>query len=48
MNLSNLKKPKVTVGLPVYNGGQFIGDRLESLLLQTFTDFELIGNRFSR
>ena len=42
MNLSNLKKPKVTVGLPVYNGGQFIGDRLESLLLQTFTDFELI------
>lgn len=42
MSLSNGEKPKVSIGLPVYNGGQFIRKRLESLLSQTFTDFELI------
>jgi len=34
--------PKISIGMPVYNGGQFIRKRLESLLSQTFTDFELI------
>ncbi len=42
MNLSNDEKPKVSIGLPVYNGGKFIRKRLETLLSQTFTDFELI------
>ena len=42
MSLSNDEKPKVSIGLPVYNGGQFIRKRLKSLLSQTFTDFELI------
>ena len=42
MNLYNGKKPKVSIGLPVYNGDQFIRKRLESLLSQTFTDLELI------
>ena len=42
MNLSNSENPKVSIGLPVYNGDQFIRKRLETLLLQTFTDFELI------
>lgn len=35
-------KPKVSIGLPVYNGEKFLRNRLENLLSQTFTDFELI------
>jgi glycosyltransferase involved in cell wall biosynthesis len=38
----NKKSPRVTIGLPVYNGAQFIEEALDSLLAQTFTDFELI------
>jgi hypothetical protein len=30
------------VGLPVYNGEEFIGEALDSLLAQTYTDFELL------
>lgn len=36
------KNPLVSVGMPVYNGEPYIRDALESLLEQTFTDFELI------
>lgn len=34
--------PKVSIGMPVYNGEKYIRDALDSLLAQTFTDFELI------
>ena len=34
--------PKVSLGLPVYNGENFIAQAIESILAQTFTDFELI------
>ena len=34
--------PKVSIGMPVYNGEPFICKALDSLLAQTFTDFELI------
>jgi glycosyltransferase involved in cell wall biosynthesis len=34
--------PKLTIGLPVYNGERFLGEALDSLLGQTFEDFELI------
>ncbi len=34
--------PRVSVGLPVYNGEPFLVQALEALLSQTFTDFELI------
>ena len=34
--------PKVSIGMPVYNGEAFIREALDSLLAQTFTDFELI------
>ncbi|MEA5514984.1 glycosyltransferase family 2 protein, partial [Nodularia sp. UHCC 0506] len=34
--------PKVSIGLPVYNGSKFIKASLDSLLAQTFADFELI------
>ena len=34
--------PKVSIGMPVYNGERFIRKAINSLLAQTFTDFELI------
>jgi glycosyltransferase involved in cell wall biosynthesis len=34
--------PKVSIGMPVYNGETFISEALDSLLAQTFADFELI------
>lgn len=34
--------PRVSIGLPVYNGGTQIGEAIASLLAQEFTDFELI------
>lgn len=34
--------PKVSIGMPVYNGEPFIYKALDSLLTQTFADFELI------
>jgi glycosyltransferase involved in cell wall biosynthesis len=36
------KAPRVSIGLPVYNGERFLEEALRSLLSQTFTDFELI------
>ena len=37
-----MKNQKVTIGLPVYNGGMFIERALNSFLAQDFEDFELI------
>jgi glycosyltransferase involved in cell wall biosynthesis len=34
--------PCLTLGLPAYNGEQFLAAALDALLAQTFTDFELI------
>ena len=34
--------PRVSIGLPVYNGSNFLAQSLDALLAQTFTDFELI------
>lgn len=34
--------PKVTVCLPTYNSGEFLTQAIDSILEQTFTDFELI------
>jgi glycosyltransferase involved in cell wall biosynthesis len=38
MNMS----PRLTVGLPVYNGESYLAESLEALLGQTYEDFELI------
>src|SRR5574341_382457 len=38
----NKRPPRVSIGMPVYNGEKFIRRALASLLDQTFTDFELI------
>ncbi|MDZ8107397.1 MAG: glycosyltransferase family 2 protein [Nostoc sp. DedQUE12a] len=35
-------QPRLSVGLPVYNGEKFLQEALDSLLAQTFEDFELI------
>lgn len=34
--------PKVSIGLPIYNGENFIVEAIESVLNQTFQDYELI------
>ena len=34
--------PRVSIGLPVYNGENYLSEALESILSQTFTDFEVI------
>ena len=35
-------KPRVTIGIPVYNGEKYLRNTIESVLAQTFGDFELI------
>ncbi len=35
-------EPTLSIGLPVYNGARFLTKALDSILAQTFTDFELI------
>ncbi len=35
-------EPRVSIGMPVYNGENYLAEALDSLLAQTFTDFELI------
>ena len=34
--------PRVTVGVPVFNGESFLAETLDSLLNQTFSDFEIV------
>lgn len=34
--------PRVSIGVPVYNGERYIAETLDSLLAQTFDDYELI------
>lgn len=40
--MSKSKEPTVTVVLPVYNGEQYLHAAIDSVLSQTFTDFELM------
>src|SRR5262245_22955933 len=34
--------PKLSIGIPVFNGQQFLPELLDSLLAQTFGDFEIL------
>lgn len=38
----NLKIPKISVVMPVYNGENYLTEAIDSILSQTFTDFELL------
>ncbi len=36
------KKPRVTIGMPVYNAEQYLKEALNAILGQTYSDFEII------
>jgi glycosyltransferase involved in cell wall biosynthesis len=38
----NDSRPKISIGFPVYNGERYLREAVDSLLAQTFGDFELI------
>jgi len=38
----SLNNPTITVLMPAYNAGNYIGEAIASVLAQTFTDFELL------
>jgi glycosyltransferase involved in cell wall biosynthesis len=40
--MSATTAPRLTLGLPVYNGEEYLAESVDALLAQTFTDFELI------
>ena len=40
--MSALKVPKVSIGIPVFNGENYLVDALESALAQTYTDLEVV------
>jgi glycosyltransferase involved in cell wall biosynthesis len=37
-----VSKPRVSIGLPVFNGEKYLEEALDSILAETYTDFELI------
>ncbi|MEA2899484.1 MAG: hypothetical protein QOJ84_5099, partial [Bradyrhizobium sp.] len=37
-----MSQPRLSVLMAVYNGGAYLGEAIESVLAQTFTDFELL------
>ena len=37
-----IRSPRVSIGVPVFNGEDFLAEALESLLNQTWTDLEII------
>lgn len=39
---TSCQPPRVSIGLPVYNGEKYLASALDSLLGQTFTDFEIV------
>ena len=42
MKIIQDKSPLVSIGLPIFNGEKFVREAIDSILAQTFTDFELI------
>jgi hypothetical protein len=34
--------PTVSIGVPVFNGEQYLAQALDSILAQTYTDFEVL------
>lgn len=42
MKITQDQSPLVSIGLPIFNGEKFVREAIDSILAQTFTDFELI------
>lgn len=42
MKISEPPTPRLSIGLPVYNGANYLAESLDSLLSQSYQDFELI------
>jgi glycosyltransferase involved in cell wall biosynthesis len=42
ISIKDMATPKVTVLMPVYNGGRYLRQAIESILGQTFKDFEFL------
>src|SRR5687768_698587 len=42
LKMQSERAPRVSLGMPVYNGEPFIVEALDSLLAQTFEDFEIV------
>lgn len=42
MIANNIKSPKVSIGIPVYNGEKYLKLAIDSLIKQSFQDFEII------
>lgn len=42
MKSADVSNPRVSIGLPVYNGEAYLAEAIQSILGQTFADFELI------
>jgi len=38
----NYNTPRLSIGIPVFNGERYLGETLDSLLVQKYSDFELI------
>jgi glycosyltransferase involved in cell wall biosynthesis len=38
----NYNRPRLSIGMPVYNGENFLTEAIEAILAQSYTDFELI------
>ena len=36
------RAPRVTIGMPVYNGARTLRDAIDTILAQEFADFELV------
>jgi glycosyltransferase involved in cell wall biosynthesis len=39
---TTMRTPRVSIGVPVYNGDNYLAETLDSILAQTFSDFELV------
>lgn len=42
MTMTSPCPPRVSIGLPVYNGERYVAETIEAIRTQTFSDFELI------
>ena len=41
-SVTRAKTPRVSIGMPLYNAEQFLAGTLDSIVAQSFRDFELI------